>query len=560
MLMTEPIESKNVVFQGKTITIKEYCRLLKRQENLIPISRDAIEFCRHQIDPDNSWGIWYSIISSWKEMGLSNREIFQVILQSQKWGPQYSIYGGAKRELCMKMLNDVDLADEYCQDAIEAPEAYGVSPYYSPSEGLIILANHNQLLENYYPLISKHLPAHDLRIILKKIPANTQRDILARIFSKENLQNNQGTHIPKVVLHYTLPVIDLLPSEIVDFVSSMAEELSRTKGNNEEEIATSDRLIHHAKTKTPLQDEPDASGMTTSAASVVDYLEEEHIKRQRLAGFSAYVESLKDRHISVNAPELRSIFDWKKSSSDRKNAIIKEIETTMEGIKFTGFAENELSIAQFKHKSSKQVLSLIPGGEVEMGLSDAEEKLLREYLESGDKKLSEEDSEILNAIDQMRPVKKIHIEPMLAAQKISVKGDIPALLDWIEAQPFRLPSEAEWEYLARGTKQQELTWNGHVIPDKNWMKEIKKHLNEFHLGEFGLFAEICSDVWKPTHTAIDHQAVTGEGPRVCRGGAADLAPWQNCGEWHLLCTAFRYSAESLLLIAGRAVIGIKITK
>lgn len=288
MLISENIESRPVLFQGKSISIKQHCRLLKRRENAIPISRDAIEFCKSQIYPNNSWGIWYSIISSWRDMGLSNREIFQIILQANAWGSQYVIYGASKRELCMKILNDPELAEEYCRDAIKDPQKYGLSPYYSPSEGLIILARHNQLSENFYPLVTHRIPAHDLLFILTNIPENQRKEILLRLFSRENMTNHQGIITPKVVLHYAVPFLDLLPSDAEIFVNTMADELAQDKGNDPADIAKAELFIHHVKTKTPLKEERNASGMTKSAASVVGYLEEEFVKRQRIASFDAY--------------------------------------------------------------------------------------------------------------------------------------------------------------------------------------------------------------------------------------------------------------------------------
>ena len=554
MLYSEAIDQRTVTYQGKSVSIKDYFRELKRREEQISIRPQAIDFCKSQYAPDNSWGIWYSIIETCCELGLSNREMLQVILRQGTWGA--TIYCGGLRDLFMKMVNDAPLAEEYCNEVLTDPKFR--SRYYSPNEGLVILVNHKRPIEKYTSLISLDMTADDLRTVLNALSTEDRRKVLVELFSHDRLVNDQGKINPRVVLLYAAPIADLLVPEVESVIAAQIVELEKNKGTTPEEVERAEKFIQSVKTKTPLLELRDASGMTPDAASTVAYLQEAAQKRQRLAGFDNLVESLRDRHVVVSAKELYSLNTWKAASAERRQSIVKELEKQVTGLKFVRFSETEWSIAEFKHTPSKQTFSLVPGGEYDRGLSEPEEQLLKAYLQNPKNKLAEEDHEILKLIEHMRPVRKVQINPLLAAQKVSCKGDVSELMDWLEATPFRLPSEAEWEWLARGAKSHELTWTGHVIPDKKWMKDVKKQFNAFQLREFGLHAEVCTDVWLPMHQATDDKPVLGKGPRACRGGAAELAPWQNTGEWHLLCTAHRYSSESMLLLAGRAVMGIRI--
>ena len=121
------------------------------------------------------------------------------------------------------------------------------------------------------------------------------------------------------------------------------------------------------------------------------------------------------------------------------------------------------------------------------------------------------------------------------------------VLEQLQAESLRLPSEAEHERAMRGMATSALTWRGDDQPDGDWMAEVSKdHLcNGFGLQMFGLYPELCSDVWAPKYTGAptDGRPRLGKGPRVIRGGAIMLAPWQGCGEWHLLTNAMRTSAK-----------------
>ena len=79
--------------------------------------------------------------------------------------------------------------------------------------------------------------------------------------------------------------------------------------------------------------------------------------------------------------------------------------------------------------------------------------------------------------------------------------------------------------------------------------------NGFGLRLLGLLPEILSDPWTPHDEA---PGVQNEGPRVVRGGAEAVAPWQACGEWHLLLNAMRTSSAAWPFWALRVAVGVRV--
>jgi len=249
-------------------------------------------------------------------------------------------------------------------------------------------------------------------------------------------------------------------------------------------------------------------------------------------------------------PELATIAKWQKA--DRR-AVAKALAKATRG--FTAALTGELELPRLRHKALGIDFIAIPGGTFTMGLSPKE---LREIdaLVDNDETLDHVES----LKRQARPSHEVAVAPFLLAATPLTR----AQLDKLDTQVIeemsagvarvtgpeaaracahasaRLPSEAEWEYVARAGGSR--TWLSGDEAPRAWAERVADGETELHRFEIaGLgWGEWVDDGWHDNYKSAPKVSAAwapAEWPELRRGGALAIWPWTGVGGEIVLCHA-----------------------
>lgn len=398
-----------------------------------------------------------------------------------------------------------------------------------------------------------HVPWSILREVIAALPEDRRDAVLVRLIGRPSNDN-----AARVQMRYVLPVLDLATGEGARAAVAAAREHLDGKDRWAELVAQLD-----AGGGPP---EP-REGPTEECRRAVEYWLGKYEAKRRVERIGEVAQALHERAVHVDGPELASFETWAACSEPRRRAIGQQVADQVPGLAFRGlerFEAGELASFEWEQLSFR----LVPGGSFTRGFSDAEEALVREEAErrrpAGDNWVEEFGHFLDQQLSSMRPTARVSVGPLLVCDSPGYAMAPDEVVSFLEDSVWRLPSESEWEYVARGGREHELTHRGHVVPDEAWFEQTNEHgedhRNPFGLWGFGLQPELCADAWIPSYEGApgDARPRAGEGTRVARGGAALIYPWQQVGEWQLLCSAVRGPAMHWEFeVAIRPVLGVE---
>ncbi len=495
---------------------------------------------------------WLEIVDELARAGLTSEMILRVALRAT--AKKYTIRPPGAAILAPLFAIDagVELARTLCEELI----APGVEPSHTlRGAGVVALARlaragaFDPRFEPVFAFNAALLAV--VRDLLAALPSERRAAlVLAHATPVANDPNNAA-----YVLDRLLAVRDLADSPALVAARAAALDAAAT---NAKHAALAAEVAAGTPRVVPARPTP-------RAQAALEYLLEEREAKRRAASIGMLAEEAWTRSISVDAPELRSMSAWTAAGETRQREVGAAVAVAVGGgCKVTG-SVGDLRIAVFELDGLPYCL--VPGGTVEMGFSPEEESAVRAAAAAAAGCVNHYElyESLLEGLGKLRPLTLVHIGPMLAAQEPREPLPPAALAAELETSKWRYPSEAEWEYLARGGVARELTYVGPDVPDDpQWLPNTGRQgvelANDFGMWGFGFEPELCADVWYPSHEGAspDGSPRRGPGPRVVRGGASQLYPFQATGEWHLLLSAMRTSQKTWEFVqSARFVIGIK---
>jgi hypothetical protein len=497
---------------------------------------------------------WLGVTDELAANGLSELEIAQVLLSAASGEPRGWVPDPRVLARAVAMTVDVEHAAALGCEAVDGEMPPVMAKALVSICAALLARGGRPIPEAFDERVSFSVPWQMLRDVIEALPPDRRDRVIVRLIGTPINAN-----AARVQLRYVLPILDLTDGP------GAHEAVGRLRA----------LLAGHAQWSHLVEaadagggPPPPREGPTAESRAAVGYWLEKYEAARRRDTIGDVARRAHARAIRVAAPELASFEQWRAASGERREEIARAVGQAVPGMTFDGFENCGAGpIAGFT--CDRLPFRLIPGGVVQRGLSAGEEALVREEAEArkpeGDNWFEQFGYFLDELVHWLRPVQALAIGPLLASATSGHRMAPGAVAEFLESSPFRLPSEAEWEYLARGGIAGELTWRGHVVPGEAWFHEVAsggaETSNRFGRWGFGIDPEICADAWHGSYDGApaDGSPWWGEGDRVARGGAGMLYPWQEVGEWQLLCTAMRGNARYWEYeLNVRPVIGIEI--
>lgn len=501
---------------------------------------------------------WLAIADDLTAAGFTPAELLRVAVRTNK--STFGVGGPDSDMLCHLFAVDAgrDIARALCEELLAlAPLDYRRQRIANAA--LARLAK-DRAIDPRFDVLFDWSPVEptQLRTIFSSLPEDRRIEILRVRAVPTTAKDVNVARNAAFKVDLLLWILDLVPTAR----PALDVLLAAAKGDDQY-----DKLAAEVASNVPRTLEPRP---TRSARRALEYLVGKSTKAKRAGDINTLAQDVYARRLAVDAPELSTVGAWAAAGAKRQKQIAASVAKAVTAQ--LGIACKLVDIASYggapiaTFASGKRRFCLVPGGTFEMGFSEEEEAAVRAQSEvnadcGNHFELYEQ---LFEQVSAMRPITHVRVQPMLVEQGRGQTFELDEATDVLAESPFRVPSEAEWEYLARGGKLRELTYRGDVVPDTaDWFEETAKlgvkGANAFGLWGFGYEPELCADAWHETldDHPRDGTPRRGDGDRVARGGAAQLYPWQETGEWHMLLSAFRMpSSVWEFAIALRFVLGI----
>jgi formylglycine-generating enzyme required for sulfatase activity len=169
------------------------------------------------------------------------------------------------------------------------------------------------------------------------------------------------------------------------------------------------------------------------------------------------------------------------------------------------------------YHEAQVMLVAVPAGKFKMGLQPSEWRVLEKRATRLCVEAVEHAKEI--AI-QSCPVRIVKIESFLLAETAILRGTALEAAREIRRLGARLPSESEWEYVARGEGR------------KSWVNDRTNRWGVLDLD----WSDWVDDSWHPNYRGAPTDGSAWEPrnrPEIARGGLMELWPWQSGEEIQL---------------------------